>query len=50
MKQCPNCKAWQPNVDKFCQECGTELLRNECSSEDADEGVFTEQEKEEGGE
>jgi predicted amidophosphoribosyltransferase len=42
MKLCPNCKTFQPNIDSYCSECGTELLRNEASSEDADEGKFQE--------
>jgi hypothetical protein len=26
MKQCPKCQTLQPSADKFCQECGTELI------------------------
>ena len=42
MKRCPTCRTWHPNDYRFCPDCRTELERNEMSSEDADDGVFTE--------
>lgn len=41
MKRCPNCQEWHTNDTDVCPECGTELERNEVSSEDGDDGYPT---------
>ncbi len=46
MKLCPICQTWHPNEYRFCPECGAELERNEVSSEDGDDGILQEEEKE----
>ena len=45
MKQCPKCLRWYLNRQSLCEDCDESLLANEVSSEDADDGVFGEQEK-----
>ena len=47
MKQCPQCQTWQNNETTACPECGAVLENNEYSSEDADDGYFTEAEAQE---
>lgn len=46
MKRCPICNEWHTNDTDICPECGTELERNEVSSEDGDDGCFQMPEKE----
>jgi len=40
MKFCNTCQTWQLNMMHRCPTCNSELLRNECSSEDSDDGYF----------
>lgn len=47
MKRCPIENTWHPNEYRYCPDCGTELERNEVSSEDGDDGLFVEQDNKE---
>lgn len=42
MKQCRFCHKWWNNEMLICPACDAMLINNEASSEDADEGIFTE--------
>lgn len=45
MRRCPACLTWYPNDYRHCPDCGTKLELNEVSSEDGDDGIFTESKK-----
>lgn len=40
MKRCTQCGRWWDNGMMICPVCDAQLLSNEASSEDADEGIF----------
>ena len=44
MKRCTQCGRWWDNGMMICPVCDMQLLSNEASSEDADEGIFAEEE------
>lgn len=44
MKRCAQCGRWWDNGVLICLVCDMQLINNEASSEDADEGIFAEEE------
>ena len=41
MRRCPECLKWYNNDQARCPVCSIELEKNEYSSEDADDGIFS---------